>query len=103
METLGQHFFYGDCCKCSWKYLCSWIFIILGYCFIISWVITNPSQLDFGKSPNIIKGLLILGGVVFVTIFGRCMCWNKLYPWDRKEEDRHVNWEDIHFYNEDTS
>jgi len=64
-----------------------WIFLILGYCFVISIVFANPSKMDYGPNKKLIEGIFILGGCFLITIFARCICYKK----PTEEEEYLVN------------
>ena len=75
--SLGYHFFRAPICKCSLNYTLAWLFLLLGYSFVISIILVNPLELKYGEAKNIIQGILIMGGCFLVTIFSRCMCYKK--------------------------
>ena len=75
--TLSEHFFGSPICKCNLNYTLSWFFLILGYSFVISIILVNPLELKYGEDKNVIQFVLCIGGCFLVTIFSRCMCYQK--------------------------
>ena len=75
--TLHNHFFSRSLWKCNLEYFIGWVFLILGYCFVISIVLANPTKMDYGPNKRLIEGLFILGGCFLITIFARCICYRK--------------------------
>ena len=92
--SLSDHFFRAPICKCSWSYIISWNFFILGYAFAISMIIANPLNLKYGEDKTIIQGILIMGGCFLVTIISRCMCYKK------EEEEGYILTGDNPYYTE---
>ena len=75
--TLVNHFFSRQFCKYTIEYFIGWVFLILGYCFVISIVLANPTKMDYGPNKRLIEGIFILGGCFLITIFARCICYRK--------------------------
>ena len=75
--TLSNHFFYKSVCKYTLEYFIGWIFLILGYCFVISIVLANPTKINYGPNKRLIEGLFILGWCFLITVFARCICYKK--------------------------
>ncbi len=86
----NNHFFSSTLCKFNIEYFMGWIFLILGYCFVISCVLANPVKLNYGKNKTLIEVIFILGGCFLITIFSRCICYKKgreTYLLDNNEID----------------
>ena len=75
--TLHNHFFSTSLCKYTMEYFIGWIFLILGYCFVISIVLANPAKMDYGPNKKLIEGLFILTGCFLITMFARCICYKR--------------------------
>jgi len=75
--NLSDHFFRSPICKCSLNYTLAWFFLLLGYLFVISIIIVNPLELQYGENKNIIQFIFCTGGCFLVTIVSRCMCYKK--------------------------
>ena len=75
--TLGEHFFHGPFCKCSLSYGMGWLFLTVGYIFVISIILANPLKLDYGDNEPLVKFIFIAAGLFLVTVFSRCICYKK--------------------------
>ena len=80
MGSSNNQFFSISLCKCTIAYIMGWIFLILGYCFVISIVLANPAKMDYGENKRIVEMLFILGGCFLITIFSRCICYKRPRP-----------------------
>ena len=75
--SLSNHFFRSPICKCSLNYTLAWLFLLLGYSFVISIILVNPLELKYGENKKVIQFILCMGGCFLVSIFSRCMCYEK--------------------------
>ena len=73
-----------------------WLFLTVGYIFVISIILANPLKLDYGDNETLVKFIFIAAGLFLVTIFSRCICYKK-----QSDEEGLLQYSNALYYNDD--
>ena len=77
MTSFINHIFSNKCCEFSLNYAVGWCFFLCSEAFLISIIILNPTNVDFGEYANTIRFLLVCTGTIIIFILARFICYKE--------------------------